>query len=150
MSLKEFVRESNRIEGMYHPPTDAEVEAHAEFLLHPGIMIPELERFVGVIQPGARLRNCIGLNVRVGDHFPPRGGSEIVGALSDILYDVSRSTPYQIHQRYETLHPFTDGNGRSGRVLWLWMHKQSGRLNMALARGFLHSWYYESLSGGRP
>ena len=30
--MKEFVRESNRIEGMYHPPTDVEVEAHAEFL----------------------------------------------------------------------------------------------------------------------
>ena len=35
------------------------------------------------------------------------------------------------HCEYEALHPFTDGNGRSGRAIWLWlMHDAS--------LGFLH------------
>ena len=47
------------------------------------------------------------------------------------------------HVEYETLHPFTDCNGRSGRMIWLWQMLKQDRLVAGLS--FLHSWYYSSL-----
>lgn len=69
MSLKEFVRESNRIEGIHRDPTDAEISAHRVLLALPGIAVSDLEDFVKVVQPDAVLRRRPGLNVRVGDHI---------------------------------------------------------------------------------
>lgn len=55
-------------------------------------------------------------------------------------------SPFTTHLRYESIHPFSDGNGRSGRALWLWQMK--GRAPL----GFLHQFYYQTLaaSGDRP
>ena len=48
----------------------------------------------------------------------------------------------ETHVRYELLHPFLDGNGRSGRALWLWLMGQA-------PLGFLHTFYYQTLSAAR-
>jgi hypothetical protein len=103
------------------------------------------------MQPGARLRDRAGLNVRVGGHYPPAGGSAIRTGLLLILADAvwGEDSPYGVHVRYESLHPFTDGNGRSGRLLWLWQHVQLGTDAIVLRRGFLHSFYYEALQASR-
>lgn len=54
-------------------------------------------------------------------------------------------TPMRAHVEYETLHPFMDGNGRSGRVLWAWQMRRDGRDPLQL--GFLHAFYYQALNG---
>ena len=146
-ALEDFIRESNGIEGLHHDPTQDEIKAHVAFLVQRTITVTDLELFVFAVQPGAVLRRRKGLNVWVGNHRPPPGGPGIEPALSWLLEDVDRSCHYvyDIHCQYESLHPFTDGNGRSGRVLWLWM---MGGIE-AVPLGFLHSFYYQALSNSR-
>jgi hypothetical protein len=102
-----------------------------------------LQDFVRVVQPDAMLRIHVGLDVIVGRYRPPRGGHQIGEELARILTTVKRGASEQevflAHHRYENLHPFTDGNGRSGRAIWLWM---MGRVS---PRIFLHEWFYQSL-----
>ena len=147
-ALQQFVRQSNAIERIHRDPTPEEIEAHATFLAAEIVVDLDLERFVSVIQPGAVLRDREGLDVRVGSHIAPRGGPEIRNQLQLLLSYQEEFTPHAVHLKYETLHPFTDGNGRSGRALWLWMMRDQG-LRMA-PLGFLQTFYYQTLQGTRP
>ena len=139
-TLEDFVRESNRIERILRDPTEAEINAHKEFLDLSSPMVHDMEKFVSVVQPDAVIRSKPGLDVVVGLYSPPRGSPYIVDELEHILLDVPDA--YEQHVAYETLHPFTDGNGRSGRVLWLWGMGGIERVPL----GFLHTFYYQTLS----
>jgi hypothetical protein len=144
LTTREKVIESNRIEGILRPPNELELQAFDRFLHIEAVSIKDLVAFVGIYQPNARLRDRPGLDVRVGSHIPPRGGPHITEQLLALLADANeeRFSPWEIHCQYETLHPFTDGNGRSGRMLWYWMmgpHPQA-------ALGFLHAFYYQTLA----
>ena len=148
--LGKFVRESNAIEGIHRGPTLGEVDAFGEWLELEGIKVSDVEELVGVFQPGAKLRSKDGMNVSIGNHNPPPGGPDIPYKLDEILSDTEKNTwgAYGMHHRYETLHPFMDGNGRSGRALWAWQmvhHNIWPKLEL----GFLHAFYYQSLSAGR-
>lgn len=143
--LYDFVVESNRIEGITRMPLTYELHAHEQFLEAPKLTIVGLKNFVTTIQANARLRDRVGLDVRVGSHVPPSGGSQVRLRLQDLLDEINAGdhSAYSAHLAYETLHPFTDGNGRSGRVIWLWQMK--GRAPL----GFLHQFYYQTLQGDR-
>lgn len=142
-----FMMESNRIEGIHRAPTEAEIGATLDFVSLPKLTVQDVVALVKVYQPNAVLRDSPELNVRVGQHIAPRGGSGIVRELESLLAHVSAreggDAVYRRHCEYETLHPFTDGNGRSGRAIWLWGMRDYPVI------GFLHMWYYQSLQALR-
>lgn len=140
--LRAFLTESLRIEGIYRPPTDAEMQTAKDFLDLESIFVPDVVDLVKVFEPDAMLRLRAGLNVRVGNHIAPPGGPELHRSLMALLAKISARTidPWHAHCEYETLHPFTDGNGRSGRMIWLWQMRGDAPL------GFLHSFYYDTLA----
>jgi len=149
MNSRNFVRETNHIEGIDREPTQAEVDEFERFMRLDVVTIGELEQFVSVYQPDAKLRILPGMNVYVGRHVPPPGGPAIPEMLQALLdfaneHDGGQAA-HKSHIEYETLHPFTDGNGRSGRMLWAW---QIG-YDKALSLGFLHRFYYQALNAVR-
>lgn len=160
MKLIDFVRKSNLIEGIRREPTTGEVAAHREFLEDKVLDVGLFVQFVNIIQPGALIRDNVCMDVRVGDHTPMLGGPMVLKGLESIINrvnDLQNDVDYQIdkprqpnhaylvHREYEDLHPFMDGNGRSGRVLWLRMMGGIERVPL----GFLHHWYYQSLQAAR-
>lgn len=146
--LIEFLRESLMIEGIHRKPTHKEIEATENFLALAQVTLDDMVHLVSVYAPHAVLRNTAGLNVSVGDHIAPPGGMNIVYALEELLEDIEKGklTPHEAHIRFELLHPFTDGNGRSGRALWLWHRIRDGQVPQL---SFLHHFYYDTLSAAR-
>ena len=140
VALERFVAESNKIEGIVREPLIKEVDELLRFLKLDTITVEELERFVKVYQPDARLRDEYGLDVRVGSHYAPLGRPEMRKILEGLLS--LPADPYKMHILYEDLHPFTDGNGRSGRALWAWQMQD-------ISLGFLHMFYYQTLDHSR-
>lgn len=149
--LLRFVAESNRIEGITRPPTEPEIAAHEAFLALVAIEVPDLENLVAVCtNRRGKLRGQFGMDVIVGSHLPPPGGIAVVEALRELVISINccERTPWLAHVEYEALHPFLDGNGRSGRALWAWQMRRDGL--DPFARPFLHRFYEQTLDNTRP
>ena len=67
------------------------------------------------------------MRVQVGEYMPPPPG-EVPGLMLELLEWWNDGAPVLspvlscaiVHYRFEAIHPFADGNGRTGRALALW------------------------------
>src|ERR1039457_3270391 len=70
---------------------------------------------------------CPTIAVRVGRYVPPPP-ADVSGLMFELLAWWNKESPKMspvlssaiIHYRFESIHPFADGNGRTGRALALW------------------------------
>ncbi len=131
MILEQHVRESNRIEGVEneglwlsnHLLAAKVVEVAADdTIVHPivlhAILFNGLEDQLPLVngyqhKPG-EYRQC---QVWVGNHTSPPPE-----AVSQLMYDwweaLGTESPWEHHVGFETIHPFPDGNGRVGRLVY--------------------------------
>jgi uncharacterized protein (DUF433 family) len=143
MTTFEKVAESNRIEGIEREPTAEELVEHDRVMELENLTIRDIEKFVTVYQRNAKLRVNPGMDVRVGSYVPPKGGEHVREMLVALLDDINgeRIDAWNAHIQYESIHPFTDGNGRSGRVIYHWQMRSTRMADL----GFLHAFYYQTL-----
>jgi len=153
--LISFIEESNRIEGIVRMQTvlNEERASLVSFMSNNTLSVDLVCTLAFAFEPRAKLRDRAGMDVMIGEHRPPRGGKHISSHLSAVLNNIRDNsvggymTPYEVHCDFETLHPFMDGNGRTGRAIWLWqMVKRDGVIPPL---GFLHTFYYQTLAERR-
>lgn len=143
--LMYFLNESNGIEGIQRPATEYENGGAEIFMALNQLTVADVSNIINIFEPKARLRDQFGQNVQVEDYVAPPGGPEIRTHLVDILIDVNRDSchPIHCHQDFQNLHPYSDCNGRSGRILWLW---QMQKFDYIIYNTFLRSFYYQALN----
>ena len=145
--IAEFLTESNAIEGVFgeealEDATKAWTYAltygraeNPEYLelrvllrIHKYLMQRQNPRIAG------KLREC---DVWIGGEHKKFISTPILQAqVIDVLKKINRleEDPQKAHVLFEGVHPFEDGNGRIGRILYNWQ-----RLNMGLPLHIIHS-----------
>jgi hypothetical protein len=86
--------------------------------LRPGIVTEEIVQAIAVrVEPVVNANGYRTVDVRVGSDV--MAAWEVVPVLMESLVGcVDRLTPEQWFKEYEEVHPFRDGNGRSGQILY--------------------------------
>jgi hypothetical protein len=116
--VPEFVRVSNRMAGITRAPTAAEIGAHRGLLAANALTIKNLELFISHVAPGAAFRDAPE-ETEDGEATTQHDLKEDLATIVDAARTHS-STAARLHRIYRQLRPFTDGNGRCGRALWMW------------------------------
>jgi Fic family protein len=104
------------------------IEKHAtkERIVHEDLF--ELHRILaGEVMDQGTAGSYRMIAVRVGNHFPP-AAADVSGLMFELLdwwnKESIKLSPLLssaiLHYRFEDIHPFADGNGRTGRALALW------------------------------
>lgn len=135
--VKKYIKASNEIEGIYSDEENAQsllAWAYLEqldSLSHADIM--RVQKIITLhqedLQPNQRgyYRGMAGnqTNVSVGGRLAP-DHSLVEDLMRNWLLDVPQMTPLIGHIRFELIHPFVDGNGRTGRMLYWYVCKRRG------------------------
>jgi hypothetical protein len=145
---KAFQIESGGFRGEFLVP-DQTVAALLSFVNCDDLSVSGLVAYTQAVCPDSTLRTEKGQDVRVAGCRVEPGGPSVVPQLAGIIERMRcLEHPFYVHADYLLLHPFSDGNGRSSRALWLWgmvRRREKWQRDQAIELGFLVTWYYQSL-----
>lgn len=136
LRVRRYIRESNGIEGIYDKKeidqsliawkylNDLKVITHKD--------ICKLQNIITEHQPEllsewrGTYRSFSKLDVSVGTYKAPRY-EQVNQLMHGWLKELPLMSPTLAHIRFESIHPFADGNGRVGRMIYWWHCLQFGR-----------------------
>ena len=137
-----FAMESNRIEGENSCSYDQIKAVLIAYELNEDLTLCDiLNLHSKCFKAGwaGRWRDC---QVNIGGHIPPTA-SEVPRLMEEWYAKWPNMDSWEAHNTFEAIHPFQDGNGRLGRLIWLAKAKGEG---YRFQRGFLHQYYYQTLT----
>lgn len=139
--LMEFAKESNRIEGITNSEANERMfEKLESFLKLKKLTVENVCEF----NEWGVLRDKAGMGARIGTRVFTAGGEYVSHSFRVLINALDNFRPFYTHQQFEQLHPFTDGNVRTGRAIWLWQMVRQHDYDLSL--WFLHKFYYQALS----
>lgn len=129
--LEEYFSKSNAIEGVYgEQPIKESIEGWEYLSSKNKITHEHVQKAHNYILKN-RQPSIAGeyrdITVYVGDDTPPEPSD--LRDLLDTLYEEKPETAIEAldwHIRFEKIHPFADGNGRIGRMIYLWHCEEIG------------------------
>lgn len=78
-----------------------------------------------LVEPYVNARGYRQCGVRVGNDVK-LDWRQVPRAMENLLEAVERLDPDEWFYQYENIHPFRDGNGRTGAILYNWLRKSLG------------------------
>ncbi len=89
-----------------------------------GLRLPEIADAIALGIKVERVTNREGMRkcgVMVGSRVCPRP-EKVMNLLEELWHERGLLTPMAFYRRFEEIHPFEDGNGRTGKILLNWMN----------------------------
>ena len=148
--IVEFLQESNAIERVYDSQSlEDAIEAWKFCIAQPRLtesVIRETHKILMKNQPlpdydKGKYRN---ITVYIGGK-PALNAILISGAMQKWCHKMKRLPAdwQKMHVEYEAIHPFIDGNGRTGRIFMNWHRSRLGLRTLIIHEGAEQQDYYE-------